>query len=180
MSLRVWDDGPHFKESRTQRLKAKLKTRTSRRRDEQDEKAKVRLRDGYRCRFPLCGCKKLALPLEVSHQTQHKGMGGNPAGDRSKAKDMALLCNHRHQYGRVSRHAGTLRGIPISLEKGYNGPVIWQVHHEALPDGQGWHAQVIRGNDGWLTVAVEFAPGQIAELYPWQRQLLAQLAEMDL
>jgi hypothetical protein len=74
---------------------------------EDAEKQKVRRRDGY-CRFPLCGCGKMRLRTEVSH-SEHKGMGGNPAGDRSKADLMVLVCHRRHKDGRVAIDKGTLR-----------------------------------------------------------------------
>mgnify|MGYP000538321057 CR=1 FL=1 len=136
----------------------------------------VRERDKV-CRFPLCGCQRLGFKTEVSHD-RHRGLGGNPSGDRTTTQSMVLLCHWRHQAGRVSRHAGTLRAIPVDAALGYDGPVIWQVHPDGLPEPE-WRAHVIRNNEGWLTVALEIAPGHIARSYPWQLLILKRLQEMD-
>lgn len=53
----------------------------------------VRARD-KRCRVP--GCPTPYYHLTVAH-LHHKGIGGNPKGDRSKANQMILLCWHHHQ-----------------------------------------------------------------------------------
>jgi hypothetical protein len=102
---------------------------------ERDQKADVRRRDRG-CRFPLCGCRRLGLSLEarqeVSHD-KHKGIGGNPAGDRSVAALMVQLCLHRHQDSRISRHKGTMRARALTRH-GYNGPVIWEADRATIRD----------------------------------------------
>lgn len=160
----------NWKPSRTARKLATRKTRLERRTKEDQEKAKVRRRD-RRCRFPLCGCRKLQLRLEVSHQ-EHKGIGGNPAGDRSTADKMIYLCVHRHQDGAISRHKGTLRIIARTAE-GMNGPVIFEVDMNRLE-------QNAASGQKWRRVAWESKPGVLEPLEPWQRALLEQLAEMEL
>jgi hypothetical protein len=128
---------------------------------ENTAKAKVRKRDRFQCRFPMCGCRKLKLRLEVSHD-QHKGMGGNPKGDRSVTKLMVLLCVHRHQHGQISRHAGTLEAQPLT-QFGYDGPVAWKVKRGSI----------------WFEVARESAPGVLLPLAPRQLWVLEDLAEME-
>lgn len=129
---------------------------------ERDNKAVVRRRDGHRCRFPLCGCRLLALPLEVSHETQHKGMGGDRTGARSQVRDMMLLCDHRHRRGAVSRHAGTLRSTPTTRD-GYDGPIVWK-----MAEG-----------DRWRELAREIIPGVFEPFTPWQRKTLEELGRME-
>lgn len=159
---------PLWKPSRTDRKKLTLSRRRERKQNEDGAKAEVRKRDKFRCRFPLCGCGKLKLPLEVSHDF-HKGIGGNPKGDRSTPEIMVLLCNHRHQYGKVSRHAGTLRALAQTGD-GYNGPVTWQVEGSALGMPE-WDGQ-------WIELARESSPGVLEPLTDWQREALTQLAMM--
>ena len=54
----------------------------ARKQRETAEMRAVRRRD-RKCRFPLCGCATFGLPLDCSHQ-QHRGIGGNPRGDRKR------------------------------------------------------------------------------------------------
>lgn len=91
---------------------------------EREHKAAVRERDGG-CRFPFCGCRAAARPyvLEVSHQI-HKGMGGDPTGERSTSAGMIYLCSWRHKDGPVSIDRGTLRWEALT-ERGADGPVRW-------------------------------------------------------
>lgn len=152
------------KPSRTARKKAERETKLERLAHENKEKAKVRRRDRG-CRFPLCGCKKLKLALQVSHDV-HKGMGGDKTGERSQEHGMVQLCMHRHQFGAVSRHRGTLRAVFLTSH-GYNGPVAWEVLHEQF------------SND-WFRVATEYAPGQCLPFESTQLIVLEMLAEMDL
>lgn len=166
------------KPSRTARKKAQLETRATRRLKEDKAKRAVRTRDPI-CRFPLCGCRRLKLPLQVSHDV-HKGMGGNPAGDRSITPTMVRLCDHRHQFGIVSRHAGTLRAVPLS-DTGYDGPVAWEVDTETLLR----HAVVpasalVETRGGWFEVARESKPGVLEPFNHIQGYILGVLAGMDI
>ncbi len=154
----------NWKPSRTARKKAEHKAKAERRNQEDTEKRKVRKRDKV-CRFPLCGCRKLRLPLEVSHDF-HKGMGSKDGV--SIAPLMVLLCNHRHQFGAISRHRGTLRSIYLTPDQ-YDGPVAWEVH---LGD--------VAYPQGWIEVARESAPGVLEPLTAPQAELLRRLAEMEL
>lgn len=167
--------GPILKPSRTKRLKTERRDLAKLDAEERQAKAKVTRRDRV-CRFPLCGCRRLGFALkarpEVSHRT-HKGMGGNPAGDRSTPALMVLLCAHRHQFGAVSRHAGTLREKFLTRDK-YNGPVAWEIDVAATasPRRTKVHA--------WREVARERSVGVLEPLADWQREILERLAEMEL
>lgn len=156
------------KPSRTARKIEEWKAGRKREQDERNEKAKVRRREGGRCRFPLCGCGRFKLRLEVSHQI-HKGMGSRDGV--STAPDMVLLCVHRHQHGAVSRHAGTLRARYLTSE-GYDGPVAWDVDLAALRGRAG-------GSQQWVEVARELSPGRLAVLSERQSGILRLLAEME-
>lgn len=160
------------KPSATDRKLARRRDRLDLKKDERDNKAGVRQRDKF-CRFPLCGCRKLGLILkaigEVSHQ-RHKGMGGNPAGDRSQVAGMVLLCKHRHQDGRISIHKGTLRPVFLTPDQ-FNGLIAWEIDLSAL----GFRTQHELAL--WREVARETAVQQWA-ISSSQRDTLQQLAEM--
>lgn len=173
------------KPSRTARKKAKLKTTKDRRTTETTNKRSAKARDKWRCRFPLCGCKKLGLAmdarLESSHD-KHKGAGGNPSGDRSLTELLITLCLHRHQDGIVSRHKGTLRTVYLTAAKN-DGPVAWEVAADALPRITRTCVAALgmpRTRSEWIEVAREVAVQQLADVLPWQRRILDSLAEMDL
>ena len=155
----------NWKPSRTARKLKERKKRLKRQTDEIKEKRIVRKRDKYRCRFPLCGCQKLGIRLEVSHD-RHKGHYG---AEGSVAPLMVLLCFTRHQDGIVSRHHGTLRARYLT-PKNYDGPVAWDIAASTV-GGKG---------DKWIEVARESAVQVLEPLTPQQRQLLEELAEMHL
>ncbi len=161
---------PNWKPSRTARKLAERKTKLERRQKETTAKAAVRRRDQYRCRFPRCGCRTIGLRLEVGH-LRHKGIGGNPLGDRSTPDGMILLCGHRHQHGAVSLHKGTLEPRALTSD-GMNGPVAWFVDASAL-----WSEHA---GEGWILVAVEERVQKVAALTLQQELALERLAEMTL
>lgn len=143
---------------------------------EADQKREVRKRDGYKCRFPLCGCRRIGLKLEargeVSHQ-QHKGMGGDPLGIRTQAALMIYLCKHRHQDGAVSIHKGTLRAVYLTPAKA-NGPVAWEVDVSVISTRSNLQGP------RWKEVARETSVQRLAPITEWQRDMLAALGEMEL
>jgi hypothetical protein len=167
--------GPMWKTPIAVTKKAKKQLRTGRRSKEKSNKDKARDRDNRRCRFPLCGCKGTGLALEVSHD-KHKGSGGNPTGDRSKPELLITLCVHRHQTGRVSRHAQNIRTRYLT-DRRNNGPVAWELRRDVL-HSLGLAAGEARGM--WIEVARERAPQLLEELEPWQKTVLKALAEMRL
>jgi len=126
---------------------------------ENKNKEKVRLRDRT-CRFPLCPCQRWNLFLEVSH-AEHKGMGGDPTGERSTPDRMIYVCNWRHKESHISIDKKAIRWVPLTAA-GSNGPVEWQA----------------KGDDGgeWITLARESEPGRLLPIDPWQRALLHAMA----
>lgn len=166
----------NFKEPRSGKIE-RYKRRAEWKTREDKEKKTVRLRD-KRCRFPLCECKRYGLQLHVSH-LRHKGMGGNPKGDRSVPALMLLLCVWRHQQGRIAIHRGTLRWVALT-EAGADGPIKWEVDGEALqPFGEIARVADVFVPHGWLTVATERKLGQIEPLEDWQRVILTELSKMS-
>lgn len=154
------------KPSRADRKKAERKVRRERSEAERDHKQAVRDEDGT-CRFPFCICKQTGQPLEVGHR-RHKGMGGNPTGDRSTPEGLILLCRTRHQGPKLSLHAGTLRIDPLT-DRGWRGPCDWAVRSDALK---------LPGDTRWLRYAWEDAHGK-PHPYPGARRLQVWIAEMD-
>jgi hypothetical protein len=157
---------PNWKPSRTARKAAERQTKKDRKAHEDREKKKVRLRDKG-CRFPLCGCKKLGRRLEVSHYI-HKGMGGNPSGDRSLEPLMVQLCVDRHQFSNVSMHKGTLRPVFLTDEN-FNGPIAWEVNISAL----------YTAPDKFTEVARESSIGRWEEFTDRNRAVLTILSALD-
>jgi len=160
---------PNWKPLAATRRLAKKRKRLELKNSEGKNKGVVRRRDLHRCRFPLCGCRLFGLRLEVSH-VRHKGMGGNPAGDRSTPGSMVLLCVQRHQDGAVSRHRGTIRARYLT-SKEFNGPVAWEVDLETC----GFPKARAR----WFEVARESKVQQLEPLTPKQREILEYLALMQ-
>lgn len=141
-------------------------------REERENKAFVRARDGDghghlarqtgRCRFPLCGCHERGFFVEVSHKF-HKGMGGDPTGERSQPEVMICLCNWRHKEAKFSIDKKNLRWIPIDDVAGANGPVIWEMF---LLDA------------GWFELAREVGVQILEALTPRGDTILNDLAGM--
>lgn len=81
--------------------KAKKKRRRRVVTREQTIMRQARARDGNRCQarplfgawgfYPFC-----PGPIDVCHR-HHRGMGGNPKGDRTVLADLICLCRHHHQ-----------------------------------------------------------------------------------
>lgn len=159
---------PNWKPCATERKLKHRQTRRDARTSEDANKQAARKRDSYKCRFPLCGCRRAGLRLEVSHQ-EHKGAGGNPSGSRSQVKGLITLCVHRHQDGAVSIHKGTLKIKPLTTA-GTNGPVAFLVDRSLV-----W-PQFKR--DRWFQVAQETAVQQLAPPSPVQQAVLERLAEL--
>lgn len=164
---------PNWKPSRTERQKETRSRRLKLKTQESNNKKDVRKRDLHKCRFPLCGCRRLALPLEVSHD-QHKGMGGDPTGERSERWGMILMCWHRHQFGAVSFHKGTLRTRYLSLSMN-DGPVAFEVDLDVVEPATRKGPREAR----WFEVARERSVQSIEWPSPKQQAVLRRLAEMD-
>lgn len=165
MSLRTWD-GPQFKGRRvtTKQLRARKAGRLKSL--ENKHKETVRLRD-RRCRVPLCGCDRRGLHLDVSHQT-HKGIGGDPSGERSQTLGMVYVCNWRHKEApRVAIDKKTLRWVPLT-DRGSDGLIAWEVRAPEL------------GRPGWVEIAREVAIQEWAPFTADQLAILKLLGEMIL
>lgn len=156
----------------TAKADRRARTRLARKR-ERDGKAAVRKRDGA-CRFPLCGCYKHRYALHVSHQ-KHKGMGGNPAGDRSVAELMIRVCIKRHRESVYSIDRGGISWEALSAD-GANGPIRWLIDGDRIPDAL--RPVEIRGVTAY-ELAREVKPYEYESLTPWQRGLLLTLATMN-
>ena len=166
----------NFKEVRPSGRVQRALRRIERDRDEESEKRKVRQRDRG-CRFPLCGCRRLRLALEVSHN-EHKGSGGNPDGSRSTAPLMMQMCRERHRTNPFSVHNRAIAWEPVSKRDGADGPVKWLVDRRLLryylEGGQ-------RPAEAKLVEVVrEIAVGILGPMKDEDRALLEQLAEMRL
>jgi len=157
------------KPSRTARKREEHQKKLERSTYEARNKADVRRRDRV-CRFPICGCRALRLRLEAAH-LEHKGAGGDPAMQRSDSSGMILFCTHRHQHGRISLHAGTLR-VRALTEQGTKGPVAFDVDESMLDIH---HPDPIAR---WTEVARERKPGELDAAYT-RTWLLQRLATMD-
>ncbi len=178
MSIRTWD-GPQWK-TKTKTAK-KLRAKRARRlkRSERAEKADVRKRDKH-CRFPRCGCRRVggmkAVPT-VSHQ-EHKGMGGDPKGQRSIAELMILLCKWRHQDAPFSQHKQTLRAVFLTDEN-FNGPIAWMINWGALQQKLLPAQERSPVVDDWRELARETAINEFEPFTDWQEEVLDELAGME-
>jgi hypothetical protein len=99
-------------------------------------------------------------------------MGGNPAGDRSKADLMVLVCHRRHKDGRVAIDKGTLRWRALTA-RGSNGPIAWDIQADMIA------FSFARGRE-WFTLAIETAPHTYQGMSSDQVAVLKRLAEMEL
>lgn len=84
----------------------------------------VRL-DGDKCRFPGCRHRSRKLPIDPCH-ARHRGMGGNPKGDRTTLETVIALC--RFDHGRYD--AGQLDIEPMDESRGFRGRCVWYERNE--------------------------------------------------
>ena len=128
----------------------------------------VRREDKY-CRFPWCGCRKFKLTLHVAH-LHHRGIGGNPKGDKSDPSKMILLCSARHRENAISLDRKTLRIRPLT-DKGTRGPCAFDVDMRTYR-GQG-------GESEWSEVARETALHDISAPGLDEQDVLLTLSAME-
>lgn len=131
---------------------------------ERDRMQEVREREDYTCRFPhVCGGA-----IEVAHAV-HRGMGGDPTGERTDPRIMVAVCGVIHRTGRIALDKKNLRWVPLT-DDGADGPIEWQVHTGYIPWLVGKHFQE------WATVAVESAPRRLEPLLEVHRRLLSDIS----
>lgn len=152
----------------TKGITARLRQRKAGRlkRAENANKQFVRDRENHKCRFPLCSCGRIRLRLEVSHQ-EHKGMGGDPTGERSVPALMVNICFPRHKDAKISLDKKTLRWVELT-DAGANGPIAWEVNVGRLSAGT--------LADQWIELAREARPGVLEPMTDRGRGILERLA----
>ena len=142
----------------------------------------VRREDRY-CRFPLCGCGKLKLPMDVAHAGDegHRKMGGNPSLSATTPENLILLCRPRHRAHKFAIDKKTLRVEPLT-ERGLRGPVAWSIDHLAVCRMVGMDITDAEGlpfQPEWYLLAREISPHQCEPFSPAQSAILQLLAGME-
>lgn len=168
----------NFKPDRVSGKVTRFRKRMDLKKKEDENKGTVRRRD-KKCRFPRCGCKKFNIALHVSHK-EHKGMGGDPTGERSASELMLYICAARHREHRFSIDKGTLRWHERDGGQGANGAIWWEMDVDRIPDAWEYPGldAVRTAPDGWFMLAMERTPGVFEPFTPLQDYLLKKLAEM--
>lgn len=92
--------------------------------------AEAKKRDG-RCRWPEA--HRCRGPLDGAHVFQHRGMGGNPAGDRTTVEAILTVCRWIHRSGPESIDGKQLKVEALSAD-GCNGALSFWRDTE-----RGWH-----------------------------------------
>lgn len=109
--------GTNFKPQRgAYRLEQKAKAR-ERKATEDKIMREAKARDRNVCRFPKC--KWNELRVECAH-LEHRGMGGNPALDRTQRHKLITLCIRHHDIF----DTGDIDIAPVT-SRGTDGPVAF-------------------------------------------------------
>lgn len=114
------------------------RTKAAQKAAEDEVIAEAKKLDG-RCRWPEA--HKCRGQLEGAHVFQHRGMGGNPAGDRTTPGDILTVCAWIHRQGPASIDGKDLK-VEALTDRGTRGPCVF------------WR----QGESGWYVVAQERAP----------------------
>lgn len=85
--------------------------------------AAVKGRDGRTCRFPKCEHMPKKPRLETAHM-EHRGLGGNPKGDRTQSHKLITFCFIHH--GLFDRG---LIEVDAVTAKGTDGPCAFYEKH---------------------------------------------------
>ena len=161
--------GTNFKKPISGQVVRRLAEREAKAKEETTMKA-ARARD-KRCRFPLCGCHRLKLRIDVAHK-QHRGMGGNPKGDRTTLRGLITLCGARHRENLISLDRGNLKIVPLT-RRGWDGPCMWLVDKRKLDFP-------VPTETVWVEVGVEASIGVFEAFTEAQTAILTKLREMRL
>lgn len=95
-------------------------------RREQRVMAGVKAED-RKCRVPRCGYTRARV--EVAHK-DHRGMGGNPAEDRTVPEDLITLCSiHHGLWDRGDPKLGELQIEPLDPVRRFRGPCAYYLRH---------------------------------------------------
>lgn len=94
-------------------------TKQARKNREDEVIADAKRLDGYRCRWPEA--HKCRGGLEGAHVFQHRGMGGNPAGDRTTVDKILTVCAWIHRRGPETIDGGDLE-VEAETPQGTRGP----------------------------------------------------------
>jgi hypothetical protein len=100
---------PLTKPARGSALLARRERRAARVQSEQRAMRAAKTRDKHRCRVPRCEFARKDMPIDACHLT-HRGMGGNPSGDRTTRDQVVSLCRIHHgllDRGVMGIHAET-------------------------------------------------------------------------
>jgi hypothetical protein len=82
----------------------------------EDKEMRAAKRRDKVCRYPLCEYRTQKLSLHACH-LKHRGMGGNPKGDRTTRDTLITLCARHHGLF----DAGQL-DIQVMTDRGTDGP----------------------------------------------------------
>lgn len=96
---RLHSSHPNFAGPFTKGVKGDFRREIHERREEQTDRedailAEAKRRDRYACRYP--GCQEPKGVVHGCHLT-HRGMGGNPEGDRTTKDTAITFCPRHHQ-----------------------------------------------------------------------------------
>lgn len=86
----------NFKPARGTALLESRDRRAKRTAAEQKAMQAALKRDGRKCRFPACEFRSKRLPIDPCHAFQHRGMGGDPSGERTSRALIVSLCRAHH------------------------------------------------------------------------------------
>lgn len=98
---------------------------------EDDVIAEAKALDGFRCRWPEV--HKCRGGLEGAHVFQHRGMGGNPEGDRTTVNTILSVCAWIHRRGPETIDGKDLK-VEAETPQGTRGPCSFWRRTET-----GWH-----------------------------------------
>ena len=100
---------------------------------EQREMQAALHRDQRRCRFQPCVYEPKKLPIDPCHQ-QHRGMGGDPSGERTTRESIVSLCRVHHgmyDRGEIDVQPRTDRGFDDVCDLYQVNPITGHLEHVA-------------------------------------------------